>query len=286
MLYINEQQKTNNISYIPQNKVSFCGYNTASKGDILDIKARGAYPANILSNFAPTNFELDGIKIKSMEGFLQSLKTENPERQREICAMHGFEAKTASHALKQSSDDILYFWNGKAFTKYSPEFKELVREISAVQKEAGANPFKFHGYDVATVNSFLMAIRSSDIAEQKSLSMTPQQDIKTISKTVKISYAPRTLYWNGKSFSRNSEEYKKLITRAYEAKFDADYEFRKAIRATKNQILTHTKGKDNTAETILTKQEFIDALNNLRQKDSLKLKITDMIRTILKSIMK
>ncbi len=286
MLSINEQQKTNNIAYIPQNRISFCGHNNASAGDILDIKARGSYPANVLSNFAPTSFELDGVKINSMEGFLQSLKSENPERQKEICAMHGFEAKTASHALKQSTDDILYFWNGKAFTKYSQEFKDLVRDISAVQKEAGGKPFKFHGYDVATVNSFLMAIRSSDVAEQKALSMTPQEDIKAVSKTVKISYAPRTLYWNGKSFSRDSKEYQELVTRAYEAKFDADYEFRKAIRACKNQVLTHTKGKDSAAETILTKQEFIDALNNLRKRDTLKLRVKDTIRTIFKAIIR
>lgn len=287
MLYVNEQCKTNNIRYIQtQNKITFRGHQDLNGADIIDIKARGKYPANILSNFAPTNFELDGIKINSMEGFLQSLKTDNPQKQKEICAMTGFEAKTASHAFKQSSDDILYFWDGKSFTKYSDEFKKLVVEISQVQRQAGNKPFVFHGYNVSSVNAFLMAIRSQDVNEQKLLSSTPKENIKEVSKTIHPSYAPRTLYWNGKSFSRDSEEYQTLIRRAYEAKFDADYEFRKAIRVTKKQILAHSKGKDNVSDTILTKQEFIDALNNLRKRDNLKLRFKDTLRTIFKAIIK
>ena len=40
----------------------------------INISSRAEFPINVLSNFAPTNFELDGVPVYSMEGFLQSLK--------------------------------------------------------------------------------------------------------------------------------------------------------------------------------------------------------------------
>ncbi len=38
----------------------------------MDIASKSGYPASALSNFAPHPFELDGVKIASMEGFLHS----------------------------------------------------------------------------------------------------------------------------------------------------------------------------------------------------------------------
>ena len=40
----------------------------------MDIGSGNGYPSSALSNFAPHEFELDGVKCASMEGFLQSLK--------------------------------------------------------------------------------------------------------------------------------------------------------------------------------------------------------------------
>jgi hypothetical protein len=37
---------------------------------VIDIISDGAYPANVLSNFYPNAFVLDGVRIASMEGFL------------------------------------------------------------------------------------------------------------------------------------------------------------------------------------------------------------------------
>lgn len=45
----------------------------------MDIGSGNTYPSNALSNFAPHSFVIDGVKCASMEGFLQSLKTNNPD---------------------------------------------------------------------------------------------------------------------------------------------------------------------------------------------------------------
>lgn len=43
----------------------------------MNMYSPGEYPLNKLSNFAPNEFEMDGVKCGSMEGFLQSLKYRN-----------------------------------------------------------------------------------------------------------------------------------------------------------------------------------------------------------------
>lgn len=56
---------------------------------VMDIGSGKGYPSSALSNFAPHPFVIDGIECNSMEGFLQSLKFESPEMQKEVCKLVG-----------------------------------------------------------------------------------------------------------------------------------------------------------------------------------------------------
>jgi predicted NAD-dependent protein-ADP-ribosyltransferase YbiA (DUF1768 family) len=67
---------------------------------MIDIYSKGEYPANVLSNFYPNGFEIDGIRCRSMEGFLQSLKYSSLRRQIEVCALPGKLAKRNAQAKK------------------------------------------------------------------------------------------------------------------------------------------------------------------------------------------
>lgn len=60
---------------------------------MMDIGSGSGYPESSLSNFAPHPFEIDGVKCNSMEGFLQSLKFENPDMQVFVCQLVGKAAK-------------------------------------------------------------------------------------------------------------------------------------------------------------------------------------------------
>ena len=48
----------------------------------MDIGSGTGYPSAALSNFAPHSFVIDGVECASMEGFLQSLKFQDPEMQK------------------------------------------------------------------------------------------------------------------------------------------------------------------------------------------------------------
>lgn len=74
----------------------------------LDIRSNGLYPSNVLSNLCSNAFVFDGVECGSMEGFLQSLKCKDEERQKQICAMKGGEAKKAQyHGMAERSDSLV-----------------------------------------------------------------------------------------------------------------------------------------------------------------------------------
>lgn len=72
------------------------------------------------------------------------------------------------------------------------------------------------------------------------------------------------LYWKGKIYKRDSEEYQELLNRLYQTVYDQCDNFRKALEATKGCTLTHSIGKRKETETILTIQEFCSRLTKLR----------------------
>lgn len=79
-----------------------------------------------LSNFTLHSFVLDGVMCASMEGFLQSLKYEDAERQMAVCAKHGREAKKAGHGGRDWKADQTLYWRGEAIARDSEEFDALI----------------------------------------------------------------------------------------------------------------------------------------------------------------
>jgi len=91
----------------------------------MDIKSGCGYPASSLSNFAPHPFVIDGVECNSMEGFLQSLKFENPSFQKYVCTLVGVQAKYKGKKKKWWVKQQLY-WQGETYARDSQEYQELL----------------------------------------------------------------------------------------------------------------------------------------------------------------
>ncbi len=91
----------------------------------MDVHSKGTYPANSLSNFASHEFELDGIQISSMEGFLQSLKFKSKEMQEEVCTLVGFGAKKKGSNKNWQRTQTLW-WKGNPIKRNSKEYQALL----------------------------------------------------------------------------------------------------------------------------------------------------------------
>ena len=93
----------------------------------MDIGSGTGYPSAKLSNFSPHVFTVDGIECNSMEGFLQSLKFQDPEMQKHVCTLVGKKAKFKGKRKKWWKTQILY-WKGKEIPRDSERYQELLDE--------------------------------------------------------------------------------------------------------------------------------------------------------------
>ena len=92
----------------------------------LDIRSNGLYPSNVLSNLCSNGFRFDGMVCGSMEGFLQSLKQQDLNKQRQICSMKGGNARKRSVTSWQT--DQVVWWKGQTLNRQSEEFQALIRQ--------------------------------------------------------------------------------------------------------------------------------------------------------------
>ena len=143
----------------------------------LDIRSNGAYPSGVLSNLCSNGFRFEGMVCGSMEGFLQSLKQKDKDKQRQICSMKGGNAR--KHSVTSWQTDQIVWWKGVAI-------------------------------------------------------------------------------------DRQSEDYQKLLRKAYQAMFDQSDRFRAALMQTRGITLVHSSGEENPYKTILTAQEFCQILTGMR----------------------
>lgn len=91
----------------------------------MDIGSGSGFPSAALSNFAPHPFIMDGILCNSMEGFLQSLKFEDPEMQKNVCLLVGKAAKFKGKKKKWWKTQTLH-WQGQTFKRDSDEYQDLL----------------------------------------------------------------------------------------------------------------------------------------------------------------
>jgi predicted NAD-dependent protein-ADP-ribosyltransferase YbiA (DUF1768 family) len=94
----------------------------------INIISTAEGPEAILSNFADTPFTLDGVTCASVEGFIQGLKEQKPDKQRRICLRNGFEAKRASSRRRNRRvrESGIVWWQGRAVSFKSEEYYQLI----------------------------------------------------------------------------------------------------------------------------------------------------------------
>ena len=86
----------------------------------------------------------------------------------------------------------------------------------------------------------------------------------------------QTLWWNGFSYPRKSKEYQRLLDRAYNALYENE-NFKKALDAAgPKTIFTHSIGRNNRKETVLTESEFCKRLQYLKDYGEIPIENNDM----------
>lgn len=126
------------------------------------------------------------------------------------------------------------------------------------------HPFTFRGVECASMEGLLQSFKFSSPEMQKYVCTLVGKAAKFKGKKKKW-WRDQTLYWDGNPIKRDSQEYQDMLDEAYDCLFQNDG-FKKALAATHNATLTHSMGKSNIKETVLTTSEFCGRLMKLREK--------------------
>lgn len=116
----------------------------------LDIRSNALWPANVLSNLWEKPFVFEDVECGSMEGFLQSLKYPESEKQKTVCILYGNRAKNAGKLKDEKKawfHKQLLYWKDIAIPRqydvgvdnnsFTPVAFHQMEEIIRYQVETG-----------------------------------------------------------------------------------------------------------------------------------------------------
>lgn len=129
------------------------------------------------------------------------------------------------------------------------------------------HPFEIDGVKCNSMEGFLQSLKFESIEMQRFVCTLVGKAAKFKGKKKKW-YQKQELYWNGRTYRRDSKAYQNLLNRAYNQLYKNEG-FVKALRATNGCVLEHSIGKSKQSETVLTRQEFCSRLTYLRDRGEL-----------------
>ena len=135
---------------------------------------------------------------------------------------------------------------------------------SAALSNFAPHPFVIDGVQCNSMEGFLQSLKFANPEMQKEVCKLVGKAAKFKGKKKKW-WRTQTLFWQGQEFARESTEYQLLLDRAFIA-LSENTSFQKALLATGNAVLTHSIGKTNPTETVLTRSEFCSRLTMIREK--------------------
>ena len=126
------------------------------------------------------------------------------------------------------------------------------------------HPFVIDGVQCNSFEGFIQSVKYENVDMQTYICSLVGKTAKFKGKNKKW-YRTQTLYWRGVAMKRDSQEYQDLLDRAYDALSKND-SFIKALLASGDANLTHSIGKTNINETVLTIREFCSRLTKIRER--------------------
>lgn len=129
------------------------------------------------------------------------------------------------------------------------------------------HPFVIDGVRANSMEGFLQGLKfkSVDMQEEVCKLVGYAAKLKGKHKNWQVT---QTLYWRGVPIKRESDEYQDLLDRAYTALYQNE-KFKNALAASGNAVLTHSMGRSDPRQTVLTIKEFCSRLTALRDRGTL-----------------
>jgi len=125
------------------------------------------------------------------------------------------------------------------------------------------HPFMIDGILCNSMEGFLQSLKFKNPDMQEYVCALVGLKAKMKGKHKKW-WKEQILWWRGNPIERQSDEYQKLLDRAY-YQLALNDGFARALLATGEATLTHTMGKKDPSHTVLTEREFCSRLTKMRE---------------------
>lgn len=127
--------------------------------------------------------------------------------------------------------------------------------------------FEVDGVTCNSMEGFLQSLKFSNPDMQVYICSLVGAKAK-LSGSKKMWKKRQQLYWKGVVYDRSGDEYQTLLDKAFTC-LSKNTKFTNTLSATNNANLTHSLGKKNKRDTVLTQQEFCSRLTKLRDNGGL-----------------
>ena len=125
--------------------------------------------------------------------------------------------------------------------------------------------FTIDGISCAGMEGFLQSLKYFSRKKQKEVCSLFGRTAKKAGQDKKLWKRIGLVHWNGKLYRRQGQAFAALIERAYREMYAQCPDFRQALADSRGITLAHTVGSHDKKQTILTEEEFIYQLNQLRE---------------------
>lgn len=126
--------------------------------------------------------------------------------------------------------------------------------------------FYIDGVKCMSMEDFLQSLKFKSKTKQKRVCLLSGKEAKNSTRYTFARLRWRithNIYWQGRKICRFSDEYQKLLDRAYKELSD-NKDFMTALKSTGKSTLVHFIGKTDTRKTVLTEYEFVSRLTQVR----------------------
>ena len=125
-------------------------------------------------------------------------------------------------------------------------------------------PFIIDNIACSSMEAFIQSLKIKEPDIQKDICIKTGPfcySIRTMFDDWRIT---QTVYWKGKEINRHSTEYMNLLRKAYQALYEQSPIYRYAIEKSKKYNIIHSIGCTDNTQTLLTPDEYMKLLDELR----------------------
>lgn len=160
-------------------------------------------------------------------------------------------------------DEVKKYSAGEGFLNIGYNFKN---SLGRVLSNLYPIKFKFRGKWVNSIEGVLQGIKYKDVKKQNLVLGYAGLDAYHTRASNTLNFWGNTgkLYWQGKEMDRHSEEYQIFLDELYLSATKNPI-YKDSLLATGDMYLLHHIGREDKNETVLTRFEYEQRLNTLRE---------------------